>query len=39
MVEVAVGGRGQFERAEADVIQSLVVNTERLIRVLDQLMY
>jgi len=37
MIEVAVGGRGQFECAEADVVQSLVVNTERLVCILNQL--
>ena len=37
MVEVAVGGRRQLERAEADVVQGLVVDAERLVRVLDQL--
>jgi len=37
VVEVAVGRSGQFERAEADVVQSLVVDTERLVGVLDKL--
>ena len=37
VVEVAVGGGGQLQRAEADVVQSLVVDAERLVRVLDQL--
>ena len=37
MVEVAVGGGGQLQRAEADVVQSLVVDAERLVGVLDQL--
>jgi len=35
MVEVAVCWSCQFECAEADVIQSLVVDTERLVGVLD----
>jgi hypothetical protein len=39
MIEVAVGGRGQLECPEADVVESLVVNAERLVRVLDQLMH
>ncbi len=39
MVEVAVRGRGEFESAETDVVQGLVVNAERLIRVLHQLMH
>ena len=38
MVQVAIGGRGQLQRAETDVVQSLVVDAERLVRVLDQLM-
>ena len=37
VVEVTVGWVGQLEGPEADVIQSLVVDTERLVRVLDQL--
>ena len=37
VVEVAVGGGGQLQRAEADVVQSLVVDAERLVGVLDQL--
>ena len=37
VVEVTVGRSGQLEGPEADVIQSLVVNAERLVRVLDQL--
>jgi len=39
MVEVTVRRCRQFEGTEADVIQSLVVNTERLVRVLDQLVH
>ena len=38
MVEVTVRRRRQLECAEADVIESLVVDTERLVRVLDELM-
>jgi len=38
VVEVAVRRRRQFECAETDVVQSLVVNTERLVGVLDELM-
>ena len=37
MVQVAVGGRGQLERAEADVVEGFVVDTERLVCVLYQL--
>lgn len=39
MVEVTVGGCGQFEGSEADVVQSLVVDTVSLVCVLDQLMH
>ena len=35
VVEVAIGGSGQLQRAEADVVQSLVVDAERLVCVLD----
>ena len=39
MVEVAVRGRGELERAEADVVQGFIVDAERLIRVLNQLVH
>ena len=39
MVEIAISGRGEFERAEADVIQRLIINAERLVSVLHQLMH
>jgi hypothetical protein len=35
VVQVSVGGRGQLEGTHADVVQSLVVDTEGLIGVLD----
>ena len=38
MVQVTVGGCGQLEGPEADVVEGLVVNAERLIGVLDKLM-
>ena len=38
MIEIAVGGRGQLERAEADVVERLVVDAVGLVGVLDQLM-
>jgi len=38
VVEVAVSRCCQFQSAEADVVQSLVVYTERLVGVLDELM-
>ena len=37
MVEVAIGGGGQLQGAEADVVQRLVVDAVRLVSVLDQL--
>merc|ERR1719234_2183704 len=37
VVEVAVGGCGQLQGAEADVVQRLVVNAECLVCVLNQL--
>ena len=37
VVEVPVGGGGQLEGAEADIVQGFVVDAESLVRVLDQL--
>jgi len=37
VVEITVGGGGELEGAEADVIESLVINAEGLVRVLDEL--
>ena len=37
VVQVTIGGGGELEGAEADVVQGLVVDAVRLIRVLDQL--
>jgi hypothetical protein len=37
VVEVAEGGGGQLECAEADIVQGLVVNAEALVGVLDEL--
>lgn len=37
MVQVTVAGSSEFQGTEADIVQSLVVDTESLIRVLDQL--
>lgn len=39
MVEVAVGRGGQFERPEADVVESFIVNAVGFIRVLHQLVH
>ena len=37
MVEISVSGRGEFERAEADVVERFVVDAVGLVCVLDQL--
>lgn len=37
MVEITVGRCRQLECPEADVIQRLVIDAERLVRVLDEL--
>lgn len=37
MVEISIGGSGELEGAEANVIESFIVNTERLVGVLHQL--
>lgn len=39
MVEVSICGRGELQRAEADVIEGLIINAVGLIRVLNQLMH
>ena len=39
MVEITVGGGGQFEGPEADIVEGLVVNAHDLIGVLDELMH
>ena len=39
VVEVAEGGRGELEGAEADVIQCFIVQDHALVRVLHQLMH
>ena len=38
MIEIAVGGGGELESSEADIIQSLVVDAVCLVSVLDELM-
>jgi hypothetical protein len=37
VVKIAIGGGGQLEGTEADLIQSLVINAESLVRVLNEL--
>jgi hypothetical protein len=37
VVEIAIGGSGELERAEADIVQSLVINAEGLVGVLNEL--
>ena len=39
VVEVPVGGRGELEGAEADVVERLIVNTVGFICVLNQLVH
>ena len=39
MVQVTIGGCGELQSTEADVIESLVVNAEGLISVLDKLVH
>jgi len=39
VVQVAVGGGRQLERSEADVVESLVVDAEGLVRVLHELVH
>lgn len=36
-VEVTVSGRSELESSEADIVESLVIDTERLVRVFDEL--
>merc|ERR1711976_551217 len=38
MVEITIGGSGQLQGSEADVVQGLIVNTVGLVSVLNQLM-
>ena len=37
MIQIAISGGRKLESAEADFIESLVIDAERLIRVFDQL--
>ena len=39
MVEVSVGRGAELERPEADVVECLVVDAERLVRVLHELVH
>lgn len=39
MVQVSIGGSGEFEGSEADIIESFVVNDHALVSVFDQLMH
>jgi hypothetical protein len=38
MVKITVGGGGELQGAEADLVECLVIDTESLVRVLDELM-
>ena len=37
MVQITIAGGSELQGAEADIVQSLVIDTEGLVRVLDQL--
>ena len=37
MVEVTIGGGGELESSEADIVKSFVINAESLVRVLHKL--
>ena len=39
MVQITVGWGGEFQRSEADVVQSLVVNAVGLVGVLNELVH
>ncbi len=38
MVEISVGGGGQLEGSEADIVEGLVINAHDLVGVFDELM-
>lgn len=38
MIQIAISGVGELERLEADLVESLIVDAEGLVRVLNQLM-
>ena len=38
MVEISVGGGGELEGSETDIIEGLVINAHNLIGVFDELM-
>jgi hypothetical protein len=39
MVEISIGGGGELEGSEADIIKGLVINAHNLIGILDELMH
>lgn len=39
MVEITVRWRRELECTEADIVKCLVINAERLVRILDKLVY
>ena len=39
MVEISVGGGGELESSEADIVKSFVVDDHALVGVFDQLMH
>ena len=38
MVEITIGGGGELEGSEADIVEGLVINAHNLISVFDELM-
>ena len=38
MVEVSIGWGSEFESTNADIVQCLIVNTECLVRILNELL-
>ena len=38
VIKISIGGSGQLERLEADVVESFIVDAECLVRVFDELM-
>jgi hypothetical protein len=39
MVQISVGGGGELESPEADIVESLIVNDHALVGVFNQLMH
>jgi hypothetical protein len=39
VVQVTIGGRGELQRPEADIIKRFVINAEGFVRILHKLVY